>query len=36
MADGKTPWPSFADGLANQRVLAAMEKASKTRRWEKV
>src|SRR5262245_34707984 len=36
MADRKTPWPSFADGVANQRVLAAMEKASRTRRWEKV
>jgi predicted dehydrogenase len=36
MADGKVPWPSFADGVANQRVLAAMEKAARTRRWEKV
>ena len=36
MADRKTPWPSFADGVANQRVLAAMEKAARTRRWEKV
>jgi predicted dehydrogenase len=25
--------PSFADGLANQRVLAAIEKSSKTGRW---
>jgi predicted dehydrogenase len=36
MADGKIPRPSFADGVANQRVLAAMEKASESRRWEKV
>ena len=36
MADGRVPRPSFADGVANQRVLAAMEKASRTRRWEKV
>jgi predicted dehydrogenase len=25
--------PNFADGLANQRVLAAIEKSTKTRRW---
>lgn len=36
MAGGKNPWPSFADGVANQRVMAAMEKAARTRRWEAV
>ena len=36
MADGKVPQPSFVDGVANQRVLAAIEKASRTKRWEKV
>jgi predicted dehydrogenase len=25
--------PDFEDGLANQRVLAAMEKAARSRRW---
>jgi predicted dehydrogenase len=33
IADHKVPQPSFADGLANQQVLAAMEKAARTRRW---
>lgn len=31
-----TPYPTFADGLACQKVIAAVEKASKTRRWERV
>jgi predicted dehydrogenase len=36
MADGTTPWPNFEDGVQNQRVLEAMEKASRTRRWVSV
>ncbi len=36
IADHKVPQPSFADGLANQRVLAAMEKAARTKRWARV
>ena len=30
------PSPSFEDGLKNQRVLAAIERASETRSWESV
>jgi predicted dehydrogenase len=33
MADGRTPNPDFHDGVANQRVLAAIEEAAATRRW---
>lgn len=33
IADGKAPTPSFEDGLRNQLVMAAIEKASTTRRW---
>jgi predicted dehydrogenase len=33
MADGKPPQPNFEDGLTNQRVLEAMEKSARTRRW---
>ena len=33
---GESPSPSFEDGLANQRVLAAIEKAAASRRWEHV
>jgi predicted dehydrogenase len=33
MADGKVPKPNFEDGVRNQRVLAAIEKAAATRRW---
>jgi predicted dehydrogenase len=33
IADGKIPRPSFADGVANQAVLEAMERAARTRRW---
>jgi predicted dehydrogenase len=36
IADGKVPEPNFSDGLANQKVLAAMEKASRTKRWVRV
>lgn len=32
-ADGKSVQPTFEDGLKNQRVLAAVEKSAKTRRW---
>ena len=33
IADGRVPEPSFVDGVRNQRVLAAIERASRTRRW---
>jgi predicted dehydrogenase len=33
IADGKIPRPSFADGVANQAVLEAMERSARTRRW---
>ncbi len=33
MADGRVPRPNFKDGVRNQRVLAAIEKAAATRRW---
>lgn len=33
MADDRVPQPSFEDGLRNQKVMAAIEKASTTRRW---
>ena len=33
MADGRVPEPSFVDGVRNQRVLEAIERAAKTRRW---
>lgn len=33
IADGKVPTPNFEDGLRNQQVMAAIEKASTTRRW---
>jgi len=36
MARGRSPRPNFEDGLRNQRVLAAWEKAARSRRWEKV
>ena len=36
IAEKKVPRPNFEDGLANQRVLAAMEKAANTRRWVRV
>jgi len=36
ITDGKVPTPNFADGVANQRVLAAVERAAKTRRWQMV
>jgi predicted dehydrogenase len=33
IADGKVPKPNFEDGVRNQRVLGAIEKAARTRRW---
>ena len=36
IAGHKVPRPNFADGLANQQVLAAMEKAARTKRWVRV
>jgi predicted dehydrogenase len=36
IADGRTPSPSFVDGVRNQRVLEAFERAARTRRWVKV
>jgi len=33
---GKSVDPTFADGVQNQKVLEAVEKSSKTRRWVKV
>lgn len=33
---GKVPTPNFADGVANQRVLDAMTRAAKSRRWVNV
>ena len=35
-ADRKVPKPSFLDGVRNQRVLEAMERSSKSRRWIKI
>ena len=36
IAGGTVPTPSFVDGVANQRVLSAIENAAKTRRWQRV
>ena len=33
IADTRVPSPNFEDGLRNQMVMAAIEKASTTRRW---
>jgi predicted dehydrogenase len=33
---GRSPQPNFEDGVRNQKVLAAWEKAAATRRWERV
>ncbi|HEY3885934.1 MAG TPA: Gfo/Idh/MocA family oxidoreductase [Vicinamibacterales bacterium] len=33
VADDRIPEPSFVDGVRNQRVMAAIEKAARTRRW---
>ena len=34
MAEKRLPQPNFVDGVRNQRVLDAIEKASNARRWE--
>ncbi|MFO7695022.1 MAG: Gfo/Idh/MocA family oxidoreductase [Vicinamibacterales bacterium] len=36
MAHGTVPSPSFHDGVMNQRVLDAIERASQSRRWARV
>jgi predicted dehydrogenase len=36
IAKGRSPRPDFEDGLENQKVLAAWEKAARSRRWERV
>lgn len=36
IADHKIPTPNFVDGVENQRVLHAIERASNSRRWVKV
>jgi predicted dehydrogenase len=36
VAKNTIPTPNFEDGVQNQKVLAAMEKAARTKRWEKV
>ena len=33
IVDGKSVQPSFADGLANQRVLDAVQESARTRQW---
>jgi predicted dehydrogenase len=33
MADGRAPRPNFEDGVRNQAVLEAMQRAARTRRW---
>jgi predicted dehydrogenase len=34
--EGRAPSPSFEDGVRNQKVLDAIERAAHSRRWEKV
>jgi predicted dehydrogenase len=36
VAEGQVPTPNFDDGVKNQRVLDAIEKSAKSRKWEKV
>jgi len=36
IAAGTTPTPSFADGVANQRILSTIARAAVSRRWESV
>jgi predicted dehydrogenase len=36
IADERVPEPSFVDGVRNQRVLDAIEKAARTKRWVQV
>jgi predicted dehydrogenase len=33
IADRRVPSPNFEDGVRNQRVLEAIERSSRTRRW---
>jgi predicted dehydrogenase len=33
VAKDKVPTPNFEDGVKNQKVLEAMEKAAATKRW---
>ena len=35
-AKGRAVQPTFEDGLRNQRVLEAVEKSARTRKWVKV
>lgn len=35
LADRRVPSPNFEDGVKNQRVLEAIERSSRTRRWVK-
>jgi predicted dehydrogenase len=36
IADGAQPSPDFADGVQNQRVLAAIEQSASTGQWQKI
>ena len=36
VADGRVPSPSFVDGVRNQRVLEAIERAAGSRRWVRI
>lgn len=36
VATGKSVHPTFADGLANEKVLAAVSKSASTRQWVKI
>ena len=36
IAEGQDPWPSFAEGLTVQRVLAAVESSAGSGRWQQV
>jgi predicted dehydrogenase len=33
LADDRLPEPNFVDGVRNQRVLEAIERSSRSRRW---
>jgi predicted dehydrogenase len=36
IADNRLPQPNFVDGVKNQRVLDAIERSAKTRRWTSI
>lgn len=36
IADSQIPSPNFEDGLRNQKVLDAMERSAKSKKWERV